>query len=96
MKKSKTIHLVLMGSLLASCHSKEQPKEDRLYLRTDTTSSYTHHHYGGFVHFSPYYNWHPFYGQSVGYDSRSISPRTSSYSHVTRGGFGSSGFHTSS
>jgi hypothetical protein len=96
MKKSKVINLALMGSLLVSCQDKEPQKNNGLYLRSDTTSGYTQHHYGGFAHFVPFYMWHPYFGTRMGYDSRNISPKSSSYSGVSRGGFGSSGFHSAS
>jgi hypothetical protein len=104
MKKSKTVTLVLITSALASCH-KEKPKEDwsgpKVYMRSDTTASYTRtHHYAGigtallwYYAFRPYRGYYNGQYGHAGYYSSGIHPnsnigRNPVKSSVVRGGFG--------
>jgi hypothetical protein len=96
MKKSKAVKLVLVAGLLASCSNNKKEAESRLYVRGDSVSSYTQtpHTYGGgmgYYHFMPYGYYRPNYGYyHGGYESSAFSSRATS-SHVSRGGFGTSG-----
>jgi hypothetical protein len=93
MKKSKTITLVLVTTLLG-CNSNQD--RNRLYMRTDTNGGYTHAHngYRGYYIFRPY---GMYYGGSYMRQGYSNAGVHMSESGITRGGFGSSGgFHVSS
>jgi len=110
MKKSDSITLLFVTGILAAC-SQEKPQskwqnEKKVYMRSDTTASYTRSH--GFM---PGYFWyHVFrpYGaysngvyRRAGYYSDAISSKSnigrSTYKgNVTRGLLGRSGFRASS
>ena len=94
MKKSKAISLILVTGLLG-CNN--QQKQNRLYMRTDSTGTYTpsNPHFGGYYAFRPFGTY---YGGSYirqGYYNDAVHV---SESHgISRGGFGGSeGFHVSS
>ena len=106
MKKSKVITLALITSALASCH-KEQPKEQNVYMRSDTTAEYERVH----VHTHPTFFWfyafrpYGYYNNGIyihsGYYSSSIRPSANLGSNamkssVVRGGFGHGSFSVSS
>ncbi len=93
MKKSKAITLVLVTGLLG-CNRPHQ--QNRLFMRTDTTGSYTRGvpGYMGYYIFRPYGTY--FAGSYIrqGYSNEGMHPSEAS---ITRGGFGGSeGFHASS
>ena len=94
MKKSKVISLALVSGLLG-CSKPHQ--QNRLYLRTDTTGSYTpaNAQYHGYFVFRPQgvYVGNSYIRQ--GYSSENVH---SSEESVSRGGFGETaeGFHVSS
>lgn len=106
MKKSKTITLVLITSALASCHKEKSEKEwsggPKVYMRSDTTASYsrTHHYYGGvgsallwYYAFRPYRGYNGGNYGHAGYYSSGIQRNSNighnaSKSSVVRGGFG--------
>jgi len=110
MKKSSSVKLLFVTGVLAAC-SQEKPKgewnnEKKVYMRSDTTASYTRTH--GFV---PGYFWyHAFrpYGfynngayQKAGYYSDAISSksnlgRNTYKGSISRGVLGRSGFRASS
>jgi hypothetical protein len=108
MKKSKFIKLVLVTSVLATANNaqaqnkewgdeKENQKNSRLHVRTDTTrNEYTNHH-GGYFHFYPWgYFLMGSYHRS-GYGSSGLNPRTNGeFSKVSRGGFGRSAYRVGS
>ncbi|MDB4927065.1 hypothetical protein [Mucilaginibacter sp.] len=98
MKKSKAITLVLVTALLG-CKEKRDDNSwgnNRLYMRTDSTGTYTHARNGfiGYYIFRPY---GMFYGgryMRQGYSNAGVHMSEAS---ITRGGFGrSGGFHVSS
>ncbi|MFZ4544797.1 MAG: hypothetical protein ACOYOA_12165 [Saprospiraceae bacterium] len=110
MKKSAFVQLVLVATVAASCSQKEDDWEGstkkKVYMRSDTTASYTqaHRSHG----FFPFFIFRPF-GSALGsngfrrsgYYSNAIHPssnvgRNSFKSSIVRGGFGRSGFHASS
>ncbi len=109
MKKSTTVKLLFVTGILAAC-SQEKPKEwgneKKVYMRSDTTASYSTAH--GFM--TGYLLYHAFrpYGaysngayQRAGYYSDAISSKSnigrSTYKgNVVRGGLGRSGFRASS
>jgi hypothetical protein len=101
MKKSKVVNLVLVAGLMASCSSKKDDYEagNRLYVRGDSTSQYSHTPYyggGGYYHFMPYGFYHPYGGfRHGGYESSAFSSKASSGA-VSRGGFGTSGVRVGS
>jgi uncharacterized protein YgiB involved in biofilm formation len=103
MKKSKTISLVLITAALASCH-KEKPKEDwsgpKVYMRSDTTATYTRTHHAGigtallwYYAFRPYRGYYGGRYGRTGYYSSGISEHSNighnaAKASVVRGGFG--------
>lgn len=110
MKKSSSIKLLFVTGILAAC-SQEKPKEEwgkekKVYMRSDTTASYSRSH-GFITGFLLYHAFRP-YGaysngayQRAGYYSDAISSKSnigrSSYKgNVVRGGLGRSGFRASS
>lgn len=111
MKKSKLVSLVLITAALASCQ-KEEPKENqkKVYMRSDSTASYshTHCHNNGWLWyyaFRPYgyYNtsggsgtYHRAGFYSSGISEHSNIGHSSAKSNAVRGGFGKSGFSVSS
>ena len=96
MKKSKIVNLVLVAGLVASCSSRDdyEAGSSRLYVRGDSTSSYSqtpHHGGGGYFYFMPYGYYHSYGGfRHGGYESSAFSSKAASPS-VSRGGFGGSG-----
>ncbi|WP_118973682.1 hypothetical protein [Taibaiella koreensis] len=110
MKKSKTITLVLITSALASCHKEQQSgasgswDQKKVYMRSDTTASYTrtHYHSGVAGALLWYYAFRP-YGRynngrydhagyySGGLHTRSNTGTNSTKSAIVRGGFGRGG-----
>jgi len=107
MKKSKVIALALITSALASCHKADKRNHQNVYMRSDTTASYSHSYYGSngnywmwYYAFRPYgYYNNGVYSRS-GYYSSGISERSnigmsSTKSGIVRGGFGR-GFSVSS
>ena len=108
MKKTKVITLALITSALASCH-KEQPKEQNVFMRSDTTAQYQQVHPHNHSTFFWYYAFRPYgyynvYGGSYvhsGYYSSSIRQSANLGSNaikssVVRGGFGHGSFSVSS
>lgn len=110
MKKSSCIKLLFVTGILSSC-SQEKPKdqwgkEKKVYMRSDTTASYSPSH--GFISglllyhaFRPYGGYSNGTYQRAGYYSDAISTKSnvgrSSYKgNVVRGGLGRSGFRASS
>ncbi|MDR2234644.1 MAG: hypothetical protein LBE92_00830 [Chryseobacterium sp.] len=108
MKKSGSIKLLFVTGILAAC-SQEKPKnpnEKKVYMRSDTTASYSRSH--GFVTglllfhaFRPYGVYSHGSYQKAGYYSDAISSksnigRNSYKGNVVRGGLGKSGFRASS
>lgn len=108
MKKSKTVELALVTSLIVACNvsnAQTTEQKERLHLRGDTTEKYTrvNHYYGGGVPYFYYFHPNGVYNNSgyhkTSYSSKSISHSSRSHSgHVSRGGFGGShgGMHVSS
>lgn len=104
--KSKAIGLVLITSLLASCH-KEEPSWDNqdVYMRGDSTANYSHSHHNSnnallwYLAFRPYGVYHNGMYSHAGMYSNSISHssnvgrssfKSTSSVSSSRGGFGSS------
>jgi len=105
MKKSKIIQLVLVASIISSCDNRDSVPEKKVYMRSDTTATYSHAHgmglYGGYYAFRPYgiYSYNRF--TRAGYYSSAIHEGANIGTNgfkgtVVRGGFGSSVFHVSS
>lgn len=109
MKKSSSIKLLFVTGILASCaqeKTKEWGSEKKVYMRSDTTASYSSSH--GFITglllyhaFRPYGGYNNGVYQRAGYYSDAISTKSnigrSSYKgNVVRGGLGRSGFRASS
>lgn len=110
MKKSTTIKLLFVTGILTAC-SQNNPKENanpnekKVYMRSDTTASYTSSH--GFMTgfllyhaFRPYGSYNNGY-RRAGYYSDAVSSKSnigkSAYKgSVVRGGLGKSGFRASS
>lgn len=97
MKKSTSVKLVLVGTALSACAasctpSKAEMNDNRLHVRTDTTSRYSHGRiHGGFYHFSPY-GYYANGRYNRGMTSNNINKEASSYHNTARrGGFGRSG-----
>jgi len=103
MKKSKVVKLVLIASVAASCSSHDDyvdaNNKSRLYIRSDSTSQYSHTpYYGGYgyYHFMPFGYYHPWYGyRHGGYDSPGFSSKAGNHA-ISRGGFGGSGMRVGS
>jgi hypothetical protein len=102
MKKSKFVSLVLITSALAACN-KPKPNWDsnEVYIRSDSTATYTHTQGSHLPLFLWYYAFRPygmFYGNGyhhAGYYSGAVSERSNvgtsaAKSAAIRGGFGSS------
>ena len=110
MKKSKYINLVLITSLLASCHKPQKEWEDgsKVYMRSDTTAPYTRTHHAGigtallwYYAFRPYGNFGGGGYQRAGYYSGAINRQSNIGNNsfkgaVSRGGFGRGGYSVSS
>lgn len=102
MKKSKYIKLVLVAASLSSCGSNEKPKQ-KVYMRSDSTATYSQARpHGTYYSFIPYgYFIGSMYMRS-GYYSSGISRQSNTGTNAikrtgtTRGGFGRSGFRSSS
>ena len=110
MKKSSSIKLLFVTGILASC-AQEKPKEEwnkekKVYMRSDSTASYSRSH-GFMTVLLLYHAFRPYGGFSngtyhkVGYYSDAISTksnvgRSSHKGNVVRGGLGKSGFRASS
>jgi hypothetical protein len=104
MKKSKFVTLVLITSALAAC-DKQAPEpswdSNEVYMRSDTTASYTHTQGSHLPLFLWYYAFRP-YGmfsgngyRHAGYYSGAVSRssnigRSAAKSTAIRGGFGGS------
>ncbi len=107
MKKSKTVTLVLITSALASCHKESGTGagadwgEQKVYMRSDTTASYTRAHTGmgigsmllWYYAFRPYGTFNRAGFSTTGYYSNAIRPASNIgnnplKSNVLRGGFG--------
>jgi hypothetical protein len=104
MKKSKFVSLVLITSALASCDKSEpEPSWDsnEVYMRSDTTATYTHTQGSHLPLFLWYYAFRP-YGmfsgngyRHAGYYSSAVSRSSNigssaAKSSAIRGGFGGS------
>ncbi len=105
MKKSKAIQLVLVATILSSCHNQDSIHEKKVYLRSDSTAYYSHAHgigfFGGYYAFRPYGIFRNNVYSRAGYFSSAIHGEanvgTNGFKgNVVRGGFGSSVFHVSS
>jgi hypothetical protein len=110
MKKSKSIQLLFVTGILAAC-AQEKPKDEwknekKVYMRSDSTASYTRSH-GFMPGFFWYHAFRPYGAYSngayhrTGYYSDAISSKSnigrSSYKgNVVRGNLGRSGFRASS
>lgn len=110
MKKSKSIQLLFVTGILAAC-AQENPKDEwknekKVYMRSDSTASYTRSH-GFMPGFFWYHAFRPYGAYSngayrrTGYYSDAISSKSnigrSSYKgNVVRGNLGRSGFRASS
>ncbi|CAA7195037.1 hypothetical protein [Chryseobacterium potabilaquae] len=110
MKKSSSIKLLFVTGLLTACTQEragnEGKNEKKVYMRSDTTASYSRSH--GFM--AGYFWYHAFrpYGihsngsyHRAGYYSDAISSksnigRNTYKGKITRGGLGRSGFRASS
>ncbi len=105
MKKSNFIKLVLVAATITACSNRNNLHERRVYMRSDSTAGYSHvHHFGHgmfFYAFRPYGMYHVGGFNRVGYYSSSIHSSSNvgtnaAKGSISRGGFGSSGFHASS
>ena len=105
MKKSGFIRLVLVSAALTSCSEHKSDPEKRVFMRSDTTATYSRVH-GGTIGGGGYYAFRPygiFSGNSyrrAGYFSSAINEHSNIGTNafkgtVVRGGFGSSVFHVS-
>jgi len=99
MKKSKIVNLILITSALASCHQKQEKKKN-VYMRGDSTASYSRSHGGSnallwYYAFRPYGHYENGAYHRAGYYNNAI-PATSNFGRNTykthssthRGGFG--------
>lgn len=105
MKKSKVIQLVLVASIISSCDHRDSVPEKKVYMRSDTTASYSYTrgigYYGMFYAFRPYGIYRSNGYTRAGYYSSAIHESANVGTNafkgtVVRGGFGSSVFHVSS
>lgn len=104
MKKSKFITLVIISAALASCSKPQQQSGKRVYMRSDSTATYSrtsHNHMMWYYAFRPYgtfYNgsYHRSGFYSSGLSSKSNIGSNASKSGIIRGGFGSRGVSVSS
>lgn len=87
MKKSKFIKLVLVAGLFVGCQSVDE-KQRKLYMRTDTTDSYTKVYLQkpGYLFFYPYstYSTTTRSYQHRGYFNNRLSRRSSSFYRYKR------------
>ena len=112
MKKSKLVSLVLITAAFASCKKNEpqssgasgdwgDAKEKKVYMRSDTSATYTRTHHSGFgtglllyYAFRPYGSYNNGFGYNrAGYYSGNLHSKSNIGSSVTksnivRGGFG--------
>ena len=105
MKKSKAIPLLILTAALSSCHQKAngpqwEAGERHVYLRSDTSASYTamaHHGSGsGVIRYWAFRPYGDYYGGSyyhTGYYSDAITEGSnygsnSAKATISRGGFG--------
>lgn len=100
MKKSHSVNLVLITSLLIACNTSPNSKaKSRLYVRGDSTSHYNHvpyTHYGSHFYFRPYGFYSPGVGfRHAGYETPGFASKSAATS-VSRGGFGRMGARVSS
>lgn len=107
MKKSKIVKLVLLASVMASCNNPTPKQEEKkVYLRSDTTASYSRatgfngHHGMGYFAFVPYGLFMNNGYRHTGYYSSGISEKSNVGRNpvkgsAVRGGFGRSGSHVS-
>lgn len=102
MKKSKYIKLVLVATALSSCADNNKATEQKVYMRSDTTATYSQTQpYAGFYAFRPYGFFLGGMYNRTGYYSSAISERSNIGSNpvkssTVRGGFGRSAYRTSS
>lgn len=112
MKKSKYINLVLITSALASCNKTKEKEwtsgEPKVYMRSDSTASYSRTHHSGigtamlwYYAFRPYgtynngtYHKSGYYSGGIG-EGSNIGHNTTK-SGIVRGGLGRSGYSVSS
>ena len=110
MKKSKIVTLALISAALASCHKVNRHQQDgkNVYMRSDTTASYSHANtnmnmllwyyafrpYGYYNSYNGHYSRSGFY--SDGISEHSNVGTSSSKSSISRGGFGGEGGSVSS
>jgi hypothetical protein len=110
MKKSAIINLVLIATVAAACGQKKEDEwegstKKKVYMRSDTTASYSRAHYRGsmlpFFVFRAYgamgangFRRTGYYSDAI--HSSSNAGRNSAKSSISRSGFGRSGFHASS
>lgn len=107
MKKSKSVKLLVVASMVAgviACESKKdnewgegnKKSSSQLHLRSDSTSRYTRSYFPyRYYMFHSYGFYSPTSGYSkAGYSSGAISPNSNPRS--ARGGFGGRGFRVSS
>lgn len=118
MKKSKLVSLVLITAALASCHKNDaqrngasgdwdDKKEKKVYMRSDTSATYTrtHHHGSGvgtallwYYAFRPYGSYNTGMGyQRAGFYSGNLHSKSNiganpTKSGIVRGGFGGRSF----
>ncbi len=102
MKKSKIVNLVLVAGLATSCNHKKEENKERLFMRSDSTSQYSqtrHMYHGSYFYLRPYGVYSGGRYSHQGYESSGFSRKAGgshSSSHISRGGFGSRGFHVGS
>lgn len=106
MKKSKIVSLVLITSALASCSQKQNQKEKKVYMRSDSTAKYSRSHGAPglwYYAFRPYgyytegsYHRAGFYSSGISEKSNlgTNSFKTHGPSGTSRGGFGRSSSFT--
>lgn len=105
MKKSKTIHLILITAALASCQEKKKEPEwgsgNKTYVRGDSTAPYTRTHHGGnglamaalwFYAFRPYGNYANGSYSRAGYYSNAIPTGSNIGSNGYKAGVTRGGF----
>jgi hypothetical protein len=111
MKKSAFVQLVLVATVTAACQQQKKENEwegstkKKVYMRSDTSASYARTHFSAgraaFFIFRPYGQMGNMGFRRTGYYSDAIphqsnTGRSSSKSAISRGGFGRSGFSSSS
>ena len=109
MKKSQIVTLALVSAALASCHKidKHHPGDKNVYMRSDTTASYSHAYTNmnmllWYYAFRPYGYYNSYGGYTrYGFYSDGISEHSNvgtsaSKASISRGGFGGEGGSVSS